>query len=170
MKLVDAGAIRLRAWQAAWLLKFAWAGLVLSLAWGLWFTAIAGGANPPGMASTVAAPGNTAAASPLDEPLRLVADAAQVYRGVQDYTCLFIKHERLRGQLQAENVIDMRARTQPFSVYLHWLAPQQFTGQEACYVTGRNNGMMRVHSTGLLGIAGFVSLDPRDPRAAQNSR
>jgi hypothetical protein len=64
----------------------------------------------------------------------------------------------------------MRARTQPFCVYLRWLAPQQFTGQEACYVTGRNNGMMRVHSTGLLGIAGFVSLDPRDPRAAQNSR
>jgi hypothetical protein len=43
-------------------------------------------------------------------------------------------------------------------------------GQEACYVAGRNNGMMRVHSTGLLGVVGFVSMEPRDPRALEASR
>jgi hypothetical protein len=81
-----------------------------------------------------------------------------------------IKREHLRGQLQPDNVIEMRVLTQPFSVYLHWLAPAGVGGQEACYVTGRNNGMMRVHSTGLAGVVGFVSIDPRDPRATQSSR
>src|SRR5262249_14164157 len=73
-------------------------------------------------------------------------------------------------QMQPENLISMKVRTQPFSVYLRWLAPQAQVGQEACYVAGRNGGMMRVHSTGLLGAAGFVSLDPRDPRARQGRR
>jgi hypothetical protein len=89
---------------------------------------------------------------------------------VRDYTCLFIKRERLRGQLQPDNLIDMKVRTQPFSVYLRWLGPKAFEGQEACYATGRNNGMMRVHSTGLASVAGFVTLDTRDPRVMQNSR
>jgi len=43
-------------------------------------------------------------------------------------------------------------------------------GQEACYVAGRNNGMMRAHPTGLVGRIGFVSLALDDPRALQNSR
>ena len=107
----------------------------------------------------------------MDEPLRLMAAARQTYQGVQDYTCVLIKRERLRGQLQADQVITMRVRAQPFSVYLHWDEPRSMAGQEACYVTGRNNGMMRVHSTGLVGaIGGWVTLDPRDPRVMEHSR
>jgi hypothetical protein len=109
-------------------------------------------------------------ASVMDEPLRLIASASQSYQQVRDYTCLFVKRERIRGQLQPENLVEMRVRSQPFSVYLRWLSPLDSAGQEACYVAGRNNGQMRVHSTGLAGVVGFVSLDPRDPRVAQNSR
>ena len=109
-------------------------------------------------------------AHPLEHPQRLVAEARQSYQGVRDYTCLFIKRERLRGQLQIENVITMRCRAQPFSVYLRWVSPRPFTNQEVCYVEGRFNGMMRVKSAGLLGAVGFVNLDPRDPRALENSR
>jgi hypothetical protein len=111
-----------------------------------------------------------AAASPLDEPLRLIGTARQTYQGVRDYTCLFVKREVIRGAMQPENLITMKVRTQPFSVYLRWHSPKQFQGQEACYVQGRNNNQMRVRSPGLLGAVGFVSLDPRDPRAAENSR
>jgi hypothetical protein len=103
-------------------------------------------------------------------PLQLIAEARQAYAQTRDYTCLFVKRERIRGQLQTENLIAMKIRTQPFSVYLRWLRPLEYAGQEACYVTGRNAGMMRVHSAGLLGVAGFVSLDPKDPRALQHSR
>jgi hypothetical protein len=106
----------------------------------------------------------------MDQPLQLVAQASQAFREVQDYTCLFIKRERIRGQLQPDNLIDMKVRNHPFSIYLRWLGPKPFEGQEACYVAGRHNGLMRVRSTGLRGLAGFVSIDQRDPRVMQNNR
>jgi hypothetical protein len=106
----------------------------------------------------------------MEVPLRLIAEARQSYRAITDYTCLFIKREQIRGQLQAENLISMKVRTQPFSVYLYWHKPNELTGQEACYVAGRNNGNMRAHSTGILRTVGFVSVDPADPRCLENSR
>lgn len=107
----------------------------------------------------------------MDAPLRLVTDAQQTYQQqVQDYTCVFIKVEQVNGQVQPENVMTMKVRSQPFSVYLRWHNPKPMAGQEVCYVTGRNNGMMRVHATGFRGAVGFVSLDPRDPRALENNR
>jgi hypothetical protein len=131
------------------------------------------GATQPAAApyGAPAAPaGGAAAASPMDEPLRLIGLARQSYQGVRDYTCLFVKREQIQGVMQPENLISMKVRTQPFSVYLRWLAPRNQVGQEACYVAGRNGGMMRVHSTGLAGVAGFVSIDPGDARARQSSR
>ncbi len=134
------------------------------------------GPNPSAGAPRYQAPGAAAApaappqASSMDVPLRLIAEARQSYASTSDYTCLFVKRERIRTQLQPENLVAMKVRTQPFSVYMRWMRPQNLAGQEACYVTGRNNGMMRVHSTGLIGAVGFVSLDPRDPRALENSR
>jgi hypothetical protein len=125
---------------------------------------------PPAQSFANTTPTQPSAASALDQPLRILAEARESYRGVRDYTCLFIKKERLRGQLQPDHLIAMRVRTQPFSIYLRWHGPKPLTGQEACYVAGRNNGMMRVHSAGLLGAVGFVSMDPRDPRALENSR
>jgi hypothetical protein len=134
------------------------AGVLLALA-------LTASADPP-----PAVPQAPAAANPLDEPLQLIGTARQTYQGVRDYACLFVKREFIRGQMQPENLIAMKVRTQPFSVYLRWHGPKQFQGQEVCYVQGRNNNQMRVRSPGLLGAVGFVSLDPRDPRAAENSR
>jgi hypothetical protein len=114
--------------------------------------------------------GDAVPAAPADQALRILGDASRAYQGVRDYTCLFIKRERLRGQLQPDNLVEMKVRTQPFSVYLRWLAPKDIEGQQACYVAGRNAGQMRVHATGLAGVAGFVSLDLRDPRVMQNNR
>jgi hypothetical protein len=123
-----------------------------------------------GQAVQPTAPTGQAQASAMDAPLQLIAEARQTYQKVTNYTCQFRKRERLHGQLQAENVIAMSVRAKPFSVYMSWQAPAAQLGQEACYVTGANNGMVRVHSTGLLGAVGFVSLDPRDPRCLENSR
>jgi hypothetical protein len=126
-------------------------------------------AHPAGQSESPP-PAAAAPANPMDAPLRLLAEARQTYQGVRDYSCLLVKRERMRGQLQPENLVVMKVRTRPFSVYLRWLRPNGIAGQEACYVTGRNEGMMRVHSRGLLGVAGFVSIDPNDPRALENSR
>src|SRR5262249_49765644 len=103
-------------------------------------------------------------------PLRLIEAARRSYQGVRDYTCVLVKRERIQGQLEPENVVAMKVRTQPFSVYLRWTEPKASEGQQACYVAGRNNGMMRAQSPGLLGVVGFVSIAPRDPRAKKSSR
>ncbi len=110
------------------------------------------------------------APSVMDEPLRFMQLARQSYQEVRTYTCLLVKRERLRAQLEADQLIRMRVRSQPFSVYLRWQEPRQMAGQESCYVAGRNNNMMRVHAVGLAGIAGWVTLDPRDPRVLEHSR
>ena len=111
-----------------------------------------------------------AAASPLDQPLQLLANARQAYQGVRDYTCLFIKREQVNGQMQPENVMAMKVRVQPFSVYFRWHAPKNLAGQELAYVAGRNAGMMRIHPTGVFGALGFVSVQLNDPRAMQTNR
>ena len=129
---------------------------------------------PPTTSSTpptLQTPVPTQPISPMDEPLRLIQEAQKVYQNVRDYTCLLIKRERMNGKLSPDNVMEMKVRTQPFSVYLRWLQPRGEAGQEVCYVAGKNDGKMRVHPKGVLGsVAGFVSLDPNDPRARQTSR
>ena len=108
--------------------------------------------------------------SPMDEPVRLIREAQQAYQNVRDYTCLLVKRERMGHDLQPENVMEMKVRTQPFSVYLRWPQLRSEVGQQVCYVAGRNDGKIRVHPKGVLGAVGFVSLDPNDPRLRQASR
>jgi hypothetical protein len=123
----------------------------------------------PGLAAQTAVQ-TAAPASQMDYPLRLIAEARQSYQSIRDYTCLFVKREEINGQLQPDNLMEMKVRTQPYSVYFRWLGPQSMLGQEVCYVTGRNNGMMRVHSTGIRALGGWVSIAPDDPRATASSR
>ena len=108
--------------------------------------------------------------SPLDEPLRLVNQAAHSYRNVRDYQCKLIKRERVGNVLQPQNTMLMYARTTPFSIYFRWLEPTSLAGQEVCFVAGRYNNNMRVHPNGLRSMVGFVTLDVNDPRARATSR
>ena len=105
----------------------------------------------------------------MDDALRLIAAARESYKGVRDYTCVLVERERMGGALLPDSVIQMAVRTQPFSVYLRGRG-RELAGQEACYVTGRNGGKMRAHLVGVLGVFGFISLDPDDPRAKATSR
>jgi hypothetical protein len=138
-------------------------------------------ADPPGAAPLAqipqpATPGQAprpaiaGAASPMDLPLQFVAEARQRFQGIRDYTGTLIKQERVGGQLQPENIIAVKVRNQPFSIYMKWAAPRESQGQEVCYVQGKNNNMMRVHASGILGVAGFVAIDPNDPKVMKNSR
>src|SRR5262249_11910512 len=79
--------------------------------------------TPPTVAPSAPRPMNpatpgTTSTSPMDEPLDLIHKAQEAYRGVHDYTCLLIKRERINGVLPPDNVMEMKVRTQPFSVYL----------------------------------------------------
>jgi hypothetical protein len=140
-----------------------WASFLITGILALALAGAASGGQPPANLQN-------AEESPLDIPLRIIGQARASYERVDDYACLFVKRERLHNQLQPENLIAMRVRTRPFSVNLQWLKPADMSGQEACYVTGRNSGQMRVRSAGLLGSVGFVSLDTKDPRVLENSR
>jgi hypothetical protein len=116
------------------------------------------------------APADPSTASPMDQPIALLEETRAVLNRVADYECTLIKHERVRGKLLAEQALTMRARRQPFSVYLHFQSPESVRGQQVCFVEGRNKGLMRVHPAGWRGIVGFVSLDVRDSRASEDNR
>jgi hypothetical protein len=116
------------------------------------------------------AAGQTPAIPGLDRALRLIAQARASFARVHDYTMTVIKREKIGEQMMPENVIAVKIRNQPFSIHMRWQSPKPLEGQEACYVTGKNNGMMRVKPPGFLGAMGFVNLDPRDNRVRQMSR
>jgi hypothetical protein len=108
--------------------------------------------------------------SPMDQPIRLVTSAQKSYANVRDYTCAFIKREQVNGKLLPEQVASMKCQSQPFRVHLRFTSPRGVAGQEACYVAGKHNDMMRAKAAGLLGAVGFITVDPCDPRAMQTNR
>ena len=125
-------------------------------------------ADSPIVLAQATAPVN--AASPMDEPIRLIAAAKKAMDTVKDYSCVLVKKEKMGDKPAIENVISLRVRSDPFSVNLRWVEPKSLVGQEACYVAGKNDGRMRVKSAGLLGTLGFMSLAPDDARAKATSK
>ena len=99
-----------------------------------------------------------------------VTEARKAYQEVKDYKCTFIKRERINGKLEPENIVAMQFRAKPFSVFLDWQAPRDLVGTKACYVAGRYDGKMRVHTTGVAGLLGFVSIDLNDSQVTEHSR
>jgi hypothetical protein len=116
--------------------------------------------HPVRLAVREAPPGND---SDMKQPLELAARAKKAYAKVRDYTCTLTKQEKLDGELSPEEVIDLRMRTDPFSVDMRWRQPRSLSGQEVVYVTGKNSGKLRVRAAGFRGLIGFVSLSLDDP-------
>jgi hypothetical protein len=125
---------------------------------------------PPAQPAPLPAAAPPAEPAALAEPLSLLADARHAWARVDDYTCVLVRRERVGDCLHPEEVMLMKVRREPFSVYLRWAAPSAAEGQEACYVAGRHDGKMRVRAGGLLGAVGFVSLATDDRRARASSR
>lgn len=110
------------------------------------------------------------AQAPAEPAGQLIADARTSFARVRDYMGTMVRQERVNGQLQPEQFIELRVRQQPYSVHLKWTSPKPFVGQEAFFVTGKNNNEMKAKGAGLAGVAGFISLPPNDPRALKHSR
>jgi len=99
----------------------------------------------------------------------LLADCKARYASVQDYTCTFYKRERIDGKLSASNVMTMKARTAPQSVYFKFISPN--AGREAIWVAGKNKGKIVAHEAGLTKvIAGTLHLDPKGSMAMDENR
>ena len=109
--------------------------------------------------------------SRLDQPLAWMHEAKRNYSVVKDYSCTMVSQEHVRGKLLDENIMQMKVKTEPFSVYMRWLAPAKFKEQEVAFALGKNGNKMRVKSN-VLGnkLIGWISLDANDPRVFENSR
>lgn len=114
-------------------------------------------------------PASSAKADPIRYALDAIEGCAQRYAGVSDYTATFLKRERIDGQLSELNVLKMKGRSKPSSVYFKFERPNQ--GREAIYVDGRNDGRAIVHDVGINKfLAGTLALDPRSRRAMDGNR
>jgi len=85
------------------------------------------GASLSGNAAFAAvAPAHTHIAESIEElaardPIHFFEDAIEYYdRAVRDYTCVFVKQERIGGKLGLEQVTNAMFREKPFSVRLEW--------------------------------------------------
>lgn len=121
--------------------------------------------SPPG--SVV----NAAAGTPYDQALSFLYEGRDYHKTkVRDYTCTMVKQERIRNKLSEENVILMKFRSSPFSVYMKWLAPKALSKQEVCFVWNKNNNKLRVHAPGLVALTGWHTVEPKDPKVMEQSR
>lgn len=86
-----------------------------------------------------------------DAAKELLLDALLAARerllGVEGYTCLLRRRERIKGTLGEEQVIEMKVRHRPFGVYLKFRSPEE--GREVVYCEGRYDNHMIAHPGGL---------------------
>jgi len=107
--------------------------------------------------------------TPTARAIRTIAECQARFEKIEDYTCTFTKRERINGKLGSLNIMSMKVRNAPRSVYLRFEKPYQ--GREAIYVEGRNRGRVLAHDVGLNKLlAGTLELEPRSSRAMAECR
>jgi outer membrane lipoprotein-sorting protein len=105
------------------------------------------------------------AASDTVNPHDIMQRMGQAYNGIQDYTALFLKRERINGTLQELETIELRFQ-EPFKLYMAWQEPHK--GRALTYIEGENDNKMLVNPGGLLQFI-HISLDPNSPLATRNA-
>lgn len=91
-------------------------------------------------------------AKPGDMVCQLLKLGIERWPTVKDMEVTFVRRERLDGKTErnGKEVILLRERSQPWSIYMKWLdGPGK--DRELAYVKGRNNGCFKVTPGGLLG-------------------
>lgn len=116
-----------------------------------------------------AIPAETAPAEhPLAPALDLAKRSRAALKGVRDYTAQFSKRELLANRLKSQ-VMDVKIREQPFSVYFHFRGGPE-AGREVLFVDGANRGHLLVHEDGIKAIAGTLSFVPTSPEVMKENR
>ncbi len=77
---------------------------------------------------------------------------------IEDYTTLLTKQESIEGVIQEAQVLEVKVRHKPFSVYTKIRFPKQKNGQEAIYVEGKNEDKVIGHGVGVQRAAGTLHL------------
>lgn len=109
-------------------------------------------------------PGRTDLAVSDEHPLMPVLRWAEAGRphvaAIADYTATVTKQENINGDLQEAQVMDIKIRHEPFSVYLKFRYPKSAAGREAIYVQGVNDSKLIAHGVGMEKTFGTQFLDP----------
>lgn len=101
--------------------------------------------------------------------LLLLEEAERTLAGVADLRATFYKRERVDGELGELNVMDLKVRRAPLSVYMRWREP--FAGREIIWQEGANEGQILVHAGGWQKkIVPLLRLDPLGDRAMAYNR
>jgi hypothetical protein len=97
---------------------------------------------------------------PLAPVIRWAETSKVVAEQVKDYTAILYKQENIDGKVQEEQVLDLKIRHRPFSVYLKFREPKKMSGQEAIWIPSRNDGKLVAHGVGFEKHLGTQQLDP----------
>jgi hypothetical protein len=128
-------------------------------------------ASPPGgaeQAPAAAPPGK----HPIDASLEIARRVQKhITDDIKDYTCIFIKEERVGGELIGPQYIDAKFRQKPQSVYLKFLKPDNVKGREVIFVAGENGGkLIAREGSGVKRLIGMVQLEPTSALAMAGQR
>jgi hypothetical protein len=107
--------------------------------------------------------------SSLDQCVRLVSAADELLDQTPAVQAVFHKRERLGGRLEEQNVMLLKVRREPMSVYMRWHAPD--AGREALWQENANEGQILVHPGGWKRkFVPMIKVDPYGARAAEGGR
>jgi hypothetical protein len=98
----------------------------------------------------------------------LTASQEIIDKSIRDYSCTFVKRERVDGVLGEQQHIYLKVMHEPFSV--HMLFKQPFAGREVVYVAGQNDNKLVARDVGFAKIVGKISLDPTGARAMKGQK
>jgi len=115
-------------------------------------------AEVPSAASDAQTP--AVAEHPLMPVLRWAERERPNIAAIKDYTALMQKQENIGGEVQEAQVLEVKVRHEPFSVYLRFRYPARLSGQQAIFVKGQNDDRVVGHGVGLERIAGTQFLEP----------
>lgn len=101
-----------------------------------------------------------AAEHPLMPVIRWAEKERPNIAKIQDYTAIMTKQENINGVVQEAQVMEIKVRHEPFSVYLRFRYPRKINGQEAIYVKGQNDGKLVAHGVGMERTFGTQKIVP----------
>ncbi|MBI1900723.1 MAG: DUF1571 domain-containing protein [Planctomycetia bacterium] len=113
--------------------------------WGITYPDAPGPAPPPERVAGQDAATPEPSADVLRRGLKMADSSLKTLESMPDYSFTMVKQERVKGQLQEQETIEMKIRHSPFSVYARHVAPDRLKGQEAIYVADKNDNCMVAH-------------------------
>lgn len=107
--------------------------------------------------------------TPADPLAAMLADGKAAMAKVRDYTCTLTRQERIDGALGAEQVAEMKVRTQPAAATVKFAKPEAALGVEMTYAANKRDGKIRYRPAGIKATPVLVNPDDAKLLAANRT-